>query len=94
MGLTCTEIKVEIKTEIWAQSAGAEEYTVYIFAKGYDPPPATEYPRYDTKQSDVLLELWGIWSTPSLPSLPVTLWPGDIAPDMVLSICRIELFHI
>ena len=39
----------------------------------------------DTKQSDgeipALLELWGMWSTPSLPSLPGPLWPGVVAPD-------------
>ena len=33
-----------------------------------------ECPGYDTKQSDgevpVMLELWGMWSTPSLPLLP------------------------
>ena len=35
-------------------------------------------PRYDTKQSDIevpiILELWGMQSTPSLPSLPGPLW--------------------
>ena len=52
-------------------------------------------PRYDTKQSDgeasVILELWGIWSTLSLPLLPAPLWPGVIAPDRVLSKGQIEL---
>ena len=28
-----------------------------------------------------MLELWGMWSTPSLPSLPGPLWPGVVAPD-------------
>ena len=40
---------------------------------------------YDTKQSDskvpVMLGLWGMRSTPSLPSLPGPLWPGVVAPD-------------
>ena len=44
---------------------------------------------YDTKQSDcevpAVLELWGMWSTPSLPSLPGPLWPGVVAPDRALS---------
>ena len=44
---------------------------------------------YDTKQSDgevpVMLGLWGIWSTPSLPLLPGPLWPGVVAPDRALS---------
>ena len=40
---------------------------------------------YDTKQSDgevpAMLELWGMRSTPSLPSLPGPLWPGVVAHD-------------
>ena len=28
-----------------------------------------------------MLELWGIWSAPSLPLLPGVLWPGVVAPD-------------
>ena len=42
-------------------------------------------PIYDTKQPDgevpIMLELWGMRSTPSLPSLPSLLWPGVVAPD-------------
>ena len=48
-------------------------------------PPTKECPGYDTKQSDgevpAVLELWGMRSTPSLPSLPGPLWPGVVAPD-------------
>ena len=48
-------------------------------------PPPNECPGYDTKQSDgevpAMLELWGMWSTPSLSSLPGPLWPGVVAPD-------------
>ena len=47
-----------------------------------------ECPAYDTKQSDgevpVMLELWGMRSTPSLPLLPGSLWPGVVAPDRAL----------
>ena len=54
-----------------------------------------EYPVYDTKQSDdevlAMLELWGMQSTPSLPSLPDPLWLGVVAPDRVLSMGQIEL---
>ena len=43
------------------------------------------YPGYDFKQSDgevpVTLEVWGMRSTPLLPSLPGPLWPGLVAPD-------------
>ena len=50
---------------------------------------------YDTKQSDgevpIMLELWGMWSTPSLTLLPGSLWPGIVAPDRVLSKGQIEL---
>ena len=38
-----------------------------------------------------MLELWGMQSTPSLPSLPGPLWPGVVAPDRALSMGQIEL---
>ena len=41
-----------------------------------------------------MLELWGMQSTPSLPSLPVHLWPGVVAPDRVLSMGQIEQNYI
>ena len=54
-----------------------------------------ECPGYDTKQSDsevpVMLELWGMQSTSSLPYLLGPLWPGVVAPDRVLSMGQIEL---
>ena len=54
-----------------------------------------ECPVYDTKQSDgevpVMLELWGMRSTPSLPSLSGSLWLVVVAPEMVLSMGQIEL---
>ena len=47
--------------------------------------PPNKCPGYDTKQSDgevpVILELWGMWSTPLLPSLPGLLCPGVVASD-------------
>ena len=68
------------------------EYTDCISAKGKNPPPC------DIKQSHgevpVMLELWGMQTTPSLPSLPSELWLGEVAPDKVLSMGRIKLFHI
>ena len=52
-------------------------------------PPANECLGYDTKQFDdevpVMLGLWEMWSTPSLPLLPGPLWPGLVAPDRALS---------
>ncbi len=41
-----------------------------------------------------MLELWGMWSTPSLPLLPDPLWPREVAPDRVLSMGQIELNHL
>ena len=56
-----------------SQSAGAVEYTDCTSA---------ECPGYDTKQSDhevpVMLGLWGMQSTPSLPLLPGPLWAGMV----------------
>ena len=70
------------------QLAGAVEYTDCKSADGLAPPP-NECPGYETKQSDAevpaVLELWGMRSTPSLPSLPVPLWPRVVAPDRALS---------
>ena len=49
----------------------------------------------DIKQFDgeapVMMELWEMQSTPSLLSLTGPLWPGVVAPDRVLSMCRLEL---
>ena len=39
----------------------------------------------------IMLELWGMRSTLSLPSLPGSLWPGVVAADRVLSMGQIEL---
>ena len=50
---------------------------------------------YISKQSDgevpVMLELWGMLNTPSLPLLPRPLWPGVVAPDRILLMGQIEL---
>ena len=41
-----------------------------------------------------MLELWGMWSIPSLPLLSDTPWPGVVALERVLSMGQIELFDI
>ena len=55
-----------------------------LLCRGVSPPP-NECPGYDAKQSEgevlAMLELWGMQSTPSLPLLPGSLWPGIVAPD-------------
>ena len=38
-----------------------------------------------------MMELWGMWSTPPLSSLPGPLWPGVVAPDRVLYIGQVKL---
>ena len=52
-------------------------------------------PGYDTKQADgevpVMLALWGMWSTPSLPLFPGPLWPRAMALNRVLFMGQIEL---
>ena len=40
----------------------------------------------------LVLELWEMQSTSSLPSLPGSLWPVVVAPDRVLSMVQTELF--
>ena len=54
-----------------------------------------EYRRFDTKQSDgevpVMLELWKMQITLSLPLLPSPLGLGVVAPDRVLSLDQIGL---
>ena len=59
------------------QSAGTVEYADCISAVGQDSP--NECREYDTKRSDgealLMLDLWGMQSTPLLPSIPDSLWP-------------------
>ena len=38
-----------------------------------------------------MLELLGMWSTPSLPSLQGSLWRRVVVPDKVLFMAQIEL---
>ena len=79
------------------QSAEFVEYPDCISAK-WEDPHYYECLGYDTKQFDdeapVMLELWGMQSTPSLPLLPDPLWPRVVVPDRILSMGQIELFHI
>ena len=83
------------------QLGGAAEYTDCISVVGQDNPAVgqdtpNECPGYDTKLSDreasVMLELWGMQSTPLLPSLPGPLYLRVVAPDRVLCMGQIELF--
>ena len=67
-----------------AQSVGVVECT--------DSPNMC--PGHDTKSDGevpVMLELWGMQSTPLLPLLPGPFWPGMLALDRALSMGLIEL---
>ena len=59
---------------VLAQLAGAVEYTDSISTGVGVKIPSNECPGYNTKQfhgeAPVMLELWGMWSTPSLSLLP------------------------
>ena len=63
-----------------------------------NPCPPNECLGYDTKQSDggapVILELWEMQSTPSLPLLPGPFGPRMVAPDRILSMGQIDQFDI
>ena len=58
-------------------------------------PPPMSVLDMTQKQSDgevpVMLGLWGMQSTPSLPLLPGSLWLSVVAPDRALSMGQIEL---
>ena len=75
------------KLGIYPVSWGCRIHRLHL-CKGVRPPPHVR-PGYDTKQSDG--EVWGMQSTPSLPSFPGPLWPEVVAPDRVLSMGPIEL---
>ena len=82
----CSEVSQKKKHTITpvhnSQSSGTVEYTNCTSAEGSDPPNKSH--GYDTKHSDdevpAILELWGMWGTPSLPLLPGPLWPGVEMP--------------
>ena len=60
--------KIDLPSEL------GQENTLTAPLQRGETPPHNECPAYDTKQSDgkvpVMLGLWGIRSTPSLPLLP------------------------
>ena len=68
-------------------SWGSKIYRLH-HCRGIRPPPLW-MSWYGTKQSDgevpVMLELWGMWSIPSLTLLSGPLRPGMVAPNRALS---------
>ena len=73
---------------LFAQSAEAVEYTNCFSKEGWDTPPTTTTYILDRTLTSLMLVLWGMQSTPSLPSF--LLWLGVVAPDRVLSMGQIE----
>ena len=72
----------------------AVEYTHRISADEKDLHP--KCPGNNTKPSDdefPFLEIWGKWSTPSLPLLLSSFWLGVVVSDCVPIMGRIELFE-
>ena len=78
----------------WPCQLGLQNTQTASLQRG-QTPHTSECHRYDTKQSDgeapVMLELWGMWSAYSVPSLPSPLRPGVVAFERVLSMGQIEL---
>ena len=55
-----------------------------------------ECPGFDSKPSDgeaAVLELWEMWSTPSLPLLPGPLLPRVVVPIRVPAMVQKEMFN-
>ena len=73
---------------------GCRIHQLHLY-RGLRTPSHNKGPEYNTKQSDgeipIMLELWGMQNTPSLPLLPVPLWPRVVAPDRVLSMGQIQM---
>ena len=55
------------------------------------PNESTEYDMKPSDHDTPVLDLWGMWSNPTLPLLPSPLWPGPVVPDRVLSMAQIEI---
>ena len=79
--LRCVTQRVILREYSWlinsiAQSAGAVEYTNCFSAEG-----VRHLQRVFWIEVPAMLELWGMRSTPLLPSLLGPFWPGVVAPD-------------
>ena len=89
----CVCVCVLYSHTVLAQLPGVTEYTDCISTEEQDSPNKCLV--FDTKQSDgevpVMLELWRMWSTPLLASLPGPLWHGVVAPDGVLFMDQIDV---
>ena len=70
------------KSNIDSSGQFEECYSLFGIFLHISLPSQHLYPLKSPKQSDgevpVMLELWGMWSIPSLLSLPGPLWPGVV----------------
>ena len=85
--------KPTASSKIWTEVA-VRIHRLHL-CRGLRHPHFPKSPWYDIKQSDdeaPVLEPWGMWSTPSLLSLPGPLWPGVVVSDRVLSMSQKKLF--
>ena len=89
--------KCENKTENLLNRLGLKNKPTTSLQRGKTFSP-NKYPGHDIKQSEgeapVMLEFWGMQSTPLMPSLPGPLWLIVVLPNRVLSKDQIELFDI
>ena len=80
-------LSLENNTKEWLPSRlGLENTPTASLLRGNIPH--NQCPAYNTKEYDgevpIMLELGGMQSTPSMPSLPSTFWLGVVASGRVL----------
>ena len=87
--------KVDYSRDYGSVGWGCSIHRLNLCSGVRPPPNNNENPGYDTKQPDpetsVMLELWGMRSISSLPSLLGILWSRVVAPDSVLSMGQIKV---
>ena len=74
----------DIRSPLHYQSAGAVEYA--------DTPILNKCPKLSDGEA-LVLELWGMWTTFSLPLLPGSLLPRAVVSVCVPSMGQIEIFN-
>ena len=63
---------------------GSKIHLLLLCRRVSPPPTSVRDMTQNNAEVSVMLELWEMRSTPSLPLLPGTLWPGVVARDRVL----------
>ena len=83
-------ISFSLSLSLLAESAGALNTSTASLERGKTPPTIV----LDMKQNNLIVELWRMRNTLSLPLLPGPLLLGVRATDKDLSVGQIELFGI